>query len=614
MKSIAENLQECIESQGGTVALRAEFARNVLAELKPFQSELADLQNRLTAAAHEVKDKVEDIRLLHIQVKALQGNITAAVNQYAIRTELNNRQVEMLLELTAECDQLRAQLRAQTDEANGQEPIKLSADVKKYIRDSINEATQCETDDQHYEFANGLAQFLKPLYAAPIHQQTTPAESVQIVREEIKQVLIDAAQVVAWRNADISTEDGNYAATDADAIIRLEESLCTAFKTSSDDVVLEEILPLIEAMEVPPKIEHELELCFHNTGEDSSKHYTSYTQPVKTVRDIDNMVSKFLGWRLPEDFSPDCGISFVHNDYWGKYPNNWPIGTNLFNAVQAKAMIENILSAPQKVERDEDNSCGCSDCKEGFPCEFARSVEQANDHLRANLTTTLQQELIYGLTRLFKNATFFESTIELNIHTDDFISGVEIENLIERFCFYSNPEQPQKLEKVSSDNVTRIIDNLKSFGEKHIATEPDKSVFRQTLEILKREVSGRGEPVEIEVGSDCHAHIVSPWHTGLSRGRHLLYSQPSPNKADVRDWQPIETAPKDGNEILLCSAVLHDIGLCYWREDNVMTGWTWGMEQRFNHAKWWMPLPDTKMLPPIPEPLSPPPLPPLKDN
>lgn len=55
--------------------------------------------------------------------------------------------------------------------------------------------------------------------------------------EAIKQVLIRAAQVVAWRAGDVSTEDGNYATTSTDAIIRLEESLCEAFNTSSLDVL-----------------------------------------------------------------------------------------------------------------------------------------------------------------------------------------------------------------------------------------------------------------------------------------------------------------------------------------------------------------------------------------
>ena len=58
---------------------------------------------------------------------------------------------------------------------------------------------------------------------------------------------------------------------------------------------------------------------------------------------VDEMVNRFLSWKLPSDFSPDCGIAF--NAY--KYANHKfePIGTNLFTAQQAKAMIEYMLVA-----------------------------------------------------------------------------------------------------------------------------------------------------------------------------------------------------------------------------------------------------------------------------
>ncbi|HYN54354.1 MAG TPA: hypothetical protein VES38_06590 [Methylotenera sp.] len=61
---------------------------------------------------------------------------------------------------------------------------------------------------------------------------------------------------------------------------------------------------------------------------------------------IETMVSKFLGWKLPDDFSPDAGISFepeFNKEYMasiGEPPmKHNPVGTNLFNAVQAKEMI-----------------------------------------------------------------------------------------------------------------------------------------------------------------------------------------------------------------------------------------------------------------------------------
>lgn len=54
-------------------------------------------------------------------------------------------------------------------------------------------------------------------------------------------------------------------------------------------------------------------------------------------------------------------------------------------------------------------------------------------------------------------------------------------------------------------------------------------------------------------------------------------------------WQSIETAPKDGTEILLYS--LGDIGVCYWRDDDVMAGWTWGLGKAFGRPTKWQPLP-----------------------
>lgn len=61
---------------------------------------------------------------------------------------------------------------------------------------------------------------------------------------------------------------------------------------------------------------------------------------------IKHMVDRFLGWRLPENFNPDCGISFrkthSENGRWG--PQRYePIGTNLFDATQAEAMVRHMI-------------------------------------------------------------------------------------------------------------------------------------------------------------------------------------------------------------------------------------------------------------------------------
>jgi hypothetical protein len=77
-----------------------------------------------------------------------------------------------------------------------------------------------------------------------------------------------------------------------------------------------------------------------------------------TDEQIKHMVNRFLGWRLPENFQPDAGISFQplynveYNAVRGNPPaRREPIGTNLFDATQAEAMvrymIEGIPSEPR---------------------------------------------------------------------------------------------------------------------------------------------------------------------------------------------------------------------------------------------------------------------------
>lgn len=72
--------------------------------------------------------------------------------------------------------------------------------------------------------------------------------------------------------------------------------------------------------------------------------------PVFSEEVIKQMVTRFLGWKLPDDFHPDDGISFEpeFNKEWnasqGKPPQrHTPTGTNLFNYTQAEAMVRYIL-------------------------------------------------------------------------------------------------------------------------------------------------------------------------------------------------------------------------------------------------------------------------------
>lgn len=57
---------------------------------------------------------------------------------------------------------------------------------------------------------------------------------------------------------------------------------------------------------------------------------------------IKHMVNRFLGWRLPENFRPDNGISYARPNYHPSVDAT-PTGTNLFDATQATAMVRHML-------------------------------------------------------------------------------------------------------------------------------------------------------------------------------------------------------------------------------------------------------------------------------
>lgn len=63
-------------------------------------------------------------------------------------------------------------------------------------------------------------------------------------------------------------------------------------------------------------------------------------------RQIKHMVSRFLSWRLPENFCPDNGISFkpTFNEGTPWPMKHEPVGTNLFDAEQTEDMIRHIVA------------------------------------------------------------------------------------------------------------------------------------------------------------------------------------------------------------------------------------------------------------------------------
>jgi hypothetical protein len=70
----------------------------------------------------------------------------------------------------------------------------------------------------------------------------------------------------------------------------------------------------------------------HGTGQKQEKQMDD--------SQIKYMVHRFLGWKLPQNFNPDAGISYAPLSYADKCP---PTGTNLLDATQTEAMIRYLV-------------------------------------------------------------------------------------------------------------------------------------------------------------------------------------------------------------------------------------------------------------------------------
>ena len=64
-----------------------------------------------------------------------------------------------------------------------------------------------------------------------------------------------------------------------------------------------------------------------------------------TEEQIKHLVDRFLGWKLPENFNPDGGISFkkTFNEHTAYPMKHEPSGTNLLNATQADTMVRYMI-------------------------------------------------------------------------------------------------------------------------------------------------------------------------------------------------------------------------------------------------------------------------------
>ena len=72
------------------------------------------------------------------------------------------------------------------------------------------------------------------------------------------------------------------------------------------------------------------------------------------------VVDRFLCWKLPKTFAPDAGISFKPSPAQQYDGPQWPVGTNLLTADEAKQMFMHCLApVPVKVA---ETPCRCHKC------------------------------------------------------------------------------------------------------------------------------------------------------------------------------------------------------------------------------------------------------------
>ena len=67
--------------------------------------------------------------------------------------------------------------------------------------------------------------------------------------------------------------------------------------------------------------------------------------------DLDSLVDRFLAWELPADFNPDRFISFDRSLV--NQAHDWPTGTNLFTAEQARQMFKYLFAVCTAHTMDE---------------------------------------------------------------------------------------------------------------------------------------------------------------------------------------------------------------------------------------------------------------------
>jgi len=111
-------------------------------------------------------------------------------------------------------------------------------------------------------------------------------------------------------------------------------------------------------------------------------------------KQVKHMVDRFLGWRLPENFNPDGGISFepLGNRGTEHEYKRQPVGTNVLDATQAEVMVRYMI----------DGMPSAVDARAALAAHDAEVRKEATSRVRVLLDNWIQLRDVKGdVTRLY---------------------------------------------------------------------------------------------------------------------------------------------------------------------------------------------------------------------
>jgi len=166
---------------------------------------------------------------------------------------------------------------------------------------------------------------------------------------------------------------------------------------------------------------------------------------------IDQAVDRFLCWKLPEGFCPDNGITFKReSDYehpeFGRTKYE-PTGTNLFDAQQAKAMLEHVCEPLLTALQERD-------------AEIERLTSVAIEHRKARLDNA--EEAGELRTQVAAQRRVLEQALDAIIDEIEAIDCRHRGDPSYEHCPYTIRDRAAAIVKTHQTAITAIQEQLKS--------------------------------------------------------------------------------------------------------------------------------------------------------